>query len=283
MNTTKIKNWLNAFLQPLNLKIETLTSDRREMERLQALEKEGYFDRPIVPVLQSFRQCESDRILEAVRRNAKEFAKVARGGGCTSFELKNDYYTSPDAEILYSLTRMLKPKKIIEVGAGNSTLLFKEAIHDERIATELVSIDPFPRREIRKFTDRFLKARLESPEAKNELLTLEPGDFLFIDSSHEVKTGNDVVELFLNILPRLKPGVLIHIHDIFIPYEYPKEWIIQNRWPWNEQYFVQALLQGSEEYEVLWAGHYHQRTMPEFSKHFPLWRGKNASSLWLKK
>ena len=92
-----------------------------------------------------------------------------------------------------------------------------------------------------------------------------------------------MVELFLNILPRLKPGVLIHIHDIFLPYEYPREWIMQNRWPWNEQYLVQALLQGSEEYEVLWAGHYHQKTMPDFAKHFPLWQGKDASSLWLRK
>lgn len=128
-----------------------------------------------------------------------------------------------------------------------------------------------------------MKAQLESQEAKNELLTLEPGDFLFIDSSHEVKTGNDVVALLLNVLPSLQAGVLIHIHDIFLPYEYQKEWIIQNRWPWNEQYLVQAFLQGSEEYEVLLAGHYRQKTMPDFVKNFPLWLGKDASSLWLRK
>jgi hypothetical protein len=281
--TTEIKNLLNALLRPLNLKIETLRMEQWETERLQALVREGHFGKPVAPVPDSFRRCDGEWILTAVRRHANDFAKVVSGGGCTPYQLRNDYYTSPDAEVLYSLTRELKPRKIVEIGAGNSTLLFREAISDEGIGTELVSIDPHPRRNISRFADRCLEARLESRAASEEVLSLKSGDFLFIDSSHEIKVGNDVVKLFLEILPALPPGVVIHIHDIFLPYEYPKEWIIQNRWPWNEQYLVQAMLQGSEEYEVFWAGHYHQKTMPDFAKHFPLWLGKDASSLWLKK
>lgn len=280
---TKIKNLLNALLSPLNLKIGTLRTEHRETERLQALLREGHFGRPVAPVPDSFRSCDDEWIFTSVRRHANDFAKVASGKGCSPYQLQNSYYTSPDAEVLYSLTRELKPQKIVEVGAGNSTLLFREAINDEGIGTELVSIDPHPRRDISRFTDRCLVARLESLAAREEVLMLKSGDFLFIDSSHEIKAGNDVVKLFLEILPAMPVGVVIHIHDIFLPYEYPKEWIIQNRWAWNEQYLVQALLQGSEEYEVLWAGHYHQKTMPDFAKHFPLWQGKNASSLWLRK
>ena len=77
---------------------------------------------------------------------------------------------------------------------------------------------------------------MEGAKVEGKSEKLEAGDILFIDSSHEIRTGNDVVELLLNILPRLKPGVLIHIHDIFLPFEYPIEWVIKNRWPWNEQY-----------------------------------------------
>ena len=281
--TTDIKNLLNALLRPLNLKIETLRTEHRETERLQALVREGHFGKPVAPVPESFRRCEGEWILAAVRRHASNFAKMVSGGGCTPYQLRNDYYTSPDAEVLYSLTRELKPRKIVEIGAGNSTLLFREAINDEGIGTELVSIDPHPRRDISRFADRCFAARLESQAASEVVLRLKSGDFLFIDSSHEIKAGNDVVKLFLEILPALPPGVVIHVHDIFLPYEYPKEWIMQNRWPWNEQYLVQALLQGSEEYEVLWAGHYQQKTMPDFAKQFPLWLGKDASSLWLKK
>jgi predicted O-methyltransferase YrrM len=181
------------------------------------------------------------------------------------------------------MVEIYKPRKIIEIGSGNSTRLFRFASGEFQTNSKIISIDPFPRVEIENYAQSILKKRLEDVEKKWFYKKIEIGDFLFIDSSHEIKTGNDVVELFLNILPRLKPGVLIHIHDIFLPYEYPKEWIMQNRWPWNEQYLVQALLQGSEEYEVLWAGHYHQKTMPHFAKHFPLWQGKDASSLWLKK
>ena len=87
--------------------------------------------------------------------------------------------------------------------------------------------------------------------------------------------------LFLNVLPRLRRGVLVHIHDIFLPFEYPEEWLVTKRWEWNEQYLVQALLQDSDSFIVIWPGYYLQRTMKEFSNHFPLRDERNASSIWL--
>jgi len=114
---------------------------------------------------------------------------------------------------------------------------------------------------------------------------LEAGDILFIDSSHEVRPGNDVVRLFLNIVPRLRSGVVIHVHDIFLPFEYPREWIIENTLnvKWAEQYLLQAMLQASNEFEVLWPGYFLQRTLPGFSNYFHDGAGRFAASFWLRK
>jgi len=199
------------------------------------------------------------------------------------FTIENDYFSSPDAEILTAVVELFKPKKILEIGSGNSTRCFRAALRELKLKAKIVSIDPNPRLEIEAFADEIIRLPLEEAKVEGKAAKLQAGDILFIDSSHEVKTGNDVVELFLNTIPRLKPGVLIHIHDIFLPYEYPKEWVLENRWPWNEQYLVQALLQGSSEFEVLWPGYYLQRTMADFASYFPFWQGRKASSLWLKK
>ena len=112
---------------------------------------------------------------------------------------------------------------------------------------------------------------------------LGAGDFLFVDSSHHIKAGNDVLFLFLNILPTLANGVIIHFHDIFLPYEYPTEWLITQRWNWTEQYLLQAILQESSRYQFLWAGYYLQQTLPGFNNSFRYWGGGSAKSVWLRR
>jgi hypothetical protein len=93
-----------------------------------------------------------------------------------------------------------------------------------------------------------------------------------------------VLHLFFNVLPALPSGVLIHVHDVFLPFDYPKQWIIDRRWEgFREQYVVHALLQGSREYEVLWPGHYLQRTLADFSSYFEFRPQGLAASLWLRK
>ena len=112
---------------------------------------------------------------------------------------------------------------------------------------------------------------------------LREDDILFIDSSHAIKTGNDVVFLYLHVIPALAPGVLIHIHDVFLPYDYPKDWVMEKRWGFNEQYLVQSLLLFGDVFEVLWAGYFLQRSRADFATWFPHWRGQAATSLWLRK
>lgn len=279
--SSTIKQVINVCLSFVGLELITLKKEKDELRRLLNL-KSDYFEQQAFPVLQVYKKCNPLEILEEISEQKEVWSEIINEKN-GKFSVKNDYFTSPDAEVLSALVRLIQPDKIVEIGSGNSTRLFRIFVDHFKYKTEIISIDPFPRIDVSQYAHTVVRKKLE--EFKNETFFCEmkAGDFLFIDSSHEVKTGNDVVELLINILPRLNPGVVIHIHDIFLPYEYPKEWVLQNRWPWNEQYLVQALLQDSESYEVLWAGHYHQRTMPEFGQYFPLWRGKNASSLWLRK
>ncbi len=245
------------------------------------LDADGQFAKAVFPVLPLFEKCSPEKILLAVdrfREITDGFCRIRDG----RYSLQNNYFSSPDAEVAYALVRDIQPRLIVEVGSGNSTELFREAIRDAGIATELTSIDPRPRKSVGDAANRILKCRLEDVPAL-EFERLGRNDILFIDSSHEIRPGNDVVRLYSNILPQLADGVLIHVHDIFLPYEYPAEWILKNRWPWNEQYLVQALLQDSDAYEVLWPGHYLQRTLPAFARHFPPMPNRRATSLWLRK
>ena len=275
------KKIINQALAQIGLKLISARIEKTELARLQKLPFR-HFDRPIFPILAQYKDCSPDKILKVINAQ-RELWRMPTKGFRNGFTIENDYFSSPDAETLTAVVELFKPTKILEIGSGNSTRLFRTALKELKLKAKIVSIDPNPRLGIESFADKVIRLPLEEAKVEVKPEKLQSGEILFIDSSHEVKTGNDVVELFLNILPRLKPGVLIHIHDIFLPFEYPKEWVIKNRWPWNEQYLVQALFQGSSEFEVLWPGHYLQRTMADFASYFPFCLGKNASSLWLKK
>jgi hypothetical protein len=281
---TRVRSAANTMLAPLNMRTITLTAERAELKRLSGLEAAGRFEKPIFPVLKEFGDCNPSPLLAEVTKYQEIFGKFAlapRDGA--QFSLDNDYFTSPDAEILYATVRRCQPLNIVEVGSGNSTLLFREAINDGQLNTRLVSIDPHPRREIARNSDEIILERVEHLSDLKRFAKLKANDILFIDSSHEIKTGNDVLFLFLQVLPSLLPGVLIHIHDIFLPYEYPRQWVVEKKWNWTEQYLIQALLQGSGKYDVLWPGHYLQRKLSDFNEQFVHWRGASAKSLWLHK
>lgn len=283
--TSKVKHWLNKWLALANLRIETRTAERAEMDRLLNLEHAGHFHHEVLPVLPQIARCDPNPLLEALERFRDRTGRFAKAGEGEMYSFSNDYFTSPDAEVAYALIRLLRPKRIIEVGSGNSTHLFREAITDGNLDTKLVSIDPSPRRDVGSVADEVICRRLEDVPPSELQDALQPNDILFIDSSHEVRPGNDVVSLFLNVVPQLNTGVVIHVHDIFLPFEYPREWIIQNALNvnWTEQYLVQAMLQGSHQFEVLWPGHFLQRTLPRFSENFHYHPEGIAKSLWLRK
>jgi predicted O-methyltransferase YrrM len=277
--SSKIKSGLNKGLEPLNLKLATRTAEKSEQHRIRKLAEAGQFERAVLPVLPQFQACDPGPVLSGLKTFAKEIDAFAVTRE-DRFSLHNSYFTTPDAEVAYVIARLMKPARIVEVGSGNSTFLFREAIADGALTTELISIDPNPRRAVEAAADRVIRTTGET--APSEIFTaLQANDILFIDSSHEVKTGNDVVTLALTVLPQLKPGVLVHFHDILLPYEYPREWV--ELYGWTEQYLVQAMLQDSDAFEALWPGHFLQRTLPDFDAHFARGRGVNATSLWLRR
>jgi Methyltransferase domain len=280
---SKIKHAANRWLEPYNVRIESRTADRVEMARLRKLDQNGHFSRPVFPVLPQFVQCNPKLMLDVVARFRERLRRFSIAGAANEYNYFNDYFSSPDAEIAYALVRAERPRLIIEVGSGNSTRLFKAAIADGELTTKIVSIDPDPRQDVRGIADRVIAARLEEVPQSEICDTLQSGDILFIDSSHEVRIGNDVLRLLLNVLPALENGALIHLHDIFLPYEYPRRWMIDFLWKWNEQYLVQALLQGSNQFEVIWPAHYLQRTLPDFERYFDHRPQGLAGSLWLRK
>jgi hypothetical protein len=278
----KLKGLANRWLEHFDVRIESLTAERTEIARLLKLDTLGQFGRPVFPTLSQFLSCNPAIILEAVGRFNENFLQVSVDSSAADYSHANDYFTSPDAEVAYALVRTFQPRRLVEIGSGNSTQLFRKAIEDGKLKSELVSIDPSPRKAVEGSAHRIIRQRLEELPESYFCKALEGNDILFVDSSHQVRIGNDVVKL-LNIIPILKKDVLIHFHDIFLPYEYPRHWMVDNRWDWNEQYFVQALLQGSDQFEVLWPGHYLQKTMVDFTSYFTRRPIGTASSLWLRK
>lgn len=277
------KRVLNLALAPVNMRLESLTAERALVERLNSLVRSGHFERPVFPVLRQFEGCNPSLIIGAVKRYETLFEKFKSGSNNDNFSFNNHFYRSPDAEVLYAIVRLFEPSRIVEVGSGHSTLLFRHAIVDGSLNTILTSIDPFPRREVANHADKVIRAKLEDLTDLSVFSNLKKNDILFIDSSHEIEIANDVLKLYLTIIPSLNPGVIIHIHDVFLPYDYPKQWIVESRWNWMEQYLVQAMLQSSKEFDVLWCGHYLQQTRSDILNNFKYWSGADARSLWLLK
>lgn len=152
----------------------------------------------------------------------------------------NDWLSPFDLATLYCLVALNHPRHYMEVGSGTSTCVAARAIRDHQLPTRIISIDPQPRAEIDPLCERIIRQPLEKADlAVFDLLM--PGDILFVDSSHRVFTNSDVTVMFLEVLPRLQPGVLLHLHDIFLPYDYLPEW--RDRY-YSEQYLLAAMLLG---------------------------------------
>jgi len=134
----------------------------------------------------------------------------------------NGYLPGLDMIALYTLLAELKPGKYIEIGSGNSTRVAHLCKNDQKLSTQIISIDPQPRNEIDHLADEIIRSPLENTSL-NLPEVLNPGDILFVDNSHRILPNSDSMVFFMEILPRLKPGVIVHIHDIYLPYDYPQE------------------------------------------------------------
>ncbi len=171
----------------------------------------------------------------------------------------NDQFPVLDAEFLHALLLHAHPRAMIEVGSGFSSLVTAK-VNRELMGNQLnfSCIEPYPRQFLVDGVEGISKVIQEKVEDVDLSFfdRLGTGDILFIDSSHVAKAGSDVNYVFFEVLPRLKPGVLVHFHDIFLPDEYPKEWVLEQGRHWNEQYLLRAFLQFNNSFSVVWAAHF---------------------------
>lgn len=197
-------------------------------------------------------------------------------------------YSLVDSAVLHSMIRHHKPKKIVEIGSGETTLI---AANSCRLNTDagghcdLVAIDPYPKDHLR---NRFPpNVRLVEKQVQDVAVEdIIDCDLLFIDSSHVIKIGGDVNYEILEIIPRLKSGTLVHWHDILLPGEYWQDWVKDKHYIWTEQYLLHAFLKFNNEFEILWASHFMQLSYPdEISEVFPNYRPNEhrITSFWIRR
>ncbi|MFE1598295.1 class I SAM-dependent methyltransferase [Methylobacterium sp. ID0610] len=183
--------------------------------------------------------------LDGAAALAADLGRIAAEGpgllGPRPARFTQDWFPRLDAAIAYALVRQERPRRIIEIGSGHSTRFMAQAVADGGLPTAITCIDPQPRAPLPASPRLRHEARLFGPGDVAGAAALERGDILFIDSSHVAMPGTDVDRLLLDVLPRLAPGVLVHLHDVFLPDAYPLEWAWRG---YNEQVAVGALIQG---------------------------------------
>lgn len=171
------------------------------------------------------------------------------------FNLDNEFFGGGDAELLYAMIRRTRPRTIIEVGSGNSTLVARMAIagnvrDDAGYSCRHICIEPFEAPWLPETGAEVIRERVEKVD-RTLFDQLGANDLLFIDSSHVIRPHGDVVVEYLQILPRLAEGVVVGIHDIFTPRDYPRDWLVGRASLWDEQYLVEAFLTHNGAWEVL--------------------------------
>jgi hypothetical protein len=175
------------------------------------------------------------------------------------FKIKNGSFEAVDAEIYYQILRYLRPQKVIEIGSGHSTQICLEAIRrnddEEKTNTLLSCVEPYENKWLENLGVNIIRKKIEDIKL-DWTNDLNAGDILFIDSSHIIRPEGDVLKIYFEIIPRLKPGVIIHIHDIFTPKNYLKEWVVDHIRLWNEQYLLEAILMNNNKLKILLAANY---------------------------
>jgi hypothetical protein len=205
------------------------------------------------------------------------------GSGPPQPRWNQDWFPTLDAAAAYAITRQTRPQRIVEIGSGHSTRFLFRAINDGGFECTITAIDPAPRRGVDKLPIDLRTETLNNVDP-GIFETLSAGDIIFVDSSHILVPGSDVDDIMNRILPLLPSGILLHVHDIFLPDDYPKTWDWRG---YNEQSAV-ALLITTGAYEPLFASHYVATRMAETLEgsvvpRLPSSEGAYPASLWLRK
>ncbi len=210
-------------------------------------------------------------------------------GEARDYHPGNEMFSLLDAWFLQGMLRHFRPARMIEVGCGWSSLVTarvnREYLHG---ALQFTCIEPYPPAFLEHGVQG-ISSLISSPAEEVPLeayLELDAGDVLFIDSSHTLKTGSDVVFLLTEVVPRLHSGVIVHFHDIFLPWDYPQPWVFEGR-AWNEQYAVQAFLEFNSAFRILlgsaWMIYAHQDVLAAVIPDYPAKHQNGGGSLWIQR
>ncbi|WKT77736.1 class I SAM-dependent methyltransferase [Lysinibacillus fusiformis] len=218
----------------------------------------------------------------------KSFHQMIHEKNGLRYYIKNGFFEFFDAATLYSILKSFNPKRIIEVGSGFSSSVMLDTRDKLNLNMELTFIEPFP--------DRLNHLLTEEDKEHSTIIiskvqdvhldifkNLDAGDILFIDSSHVSKIGSDVNYLIFEVLPELKEGVIIHFHDIFFPFEYPKEWLYKGYY-WNEAYILRSFLQYNKSFSIIyWNDFIYQTEQDKLKDEYLLIDKSFGGSIWIKK
>ena len=253
----------------------------------------GIFDQANAPCAGiDLREPEQLQLLERFANYYKDLPFLESKSDAHRYYLKNWFFTYGDAIFAYCFLRHFRPKRIIEVGSGFSSALMLDV--NELYFNNLIEftfVEPFPERLKKLLLPKDLDhveviEKYVQDVAPDEFRKLEAGDILFIDSSHISKTGSDVNYLLFHVLPMLKPGVFIHVHDIFWPFEYNREMVFEGR-AYSEAYLLRAFLQYSDSFRIIFYNDFLAKCHPENIRALIPLVLKNSiignSSIWLEK
>jgi SAM-dependent methyltransferase len=239
------------------------------------------------------REEEQLAFLQECRRFQEEYGAFPEKEPADGYGYYRDQpmFRAVDAEVLYCMVRRHRPRRVIEIGSGFSTRVTAAAMRAnaaEGGAGELVAIEPYPSEALRRGFPGLTELRVQEIQSLPPTFAdhLEANDILFIDSTHVVRTGSDVLFLFLEVLPRLQPGVIVHVHDIFLPAEYPRGWVVDEHRFWTEQYLLHAFLLFNGTFQVAWAGSYmHMRQPDAVRRAFPAYDPSRdwPGSFWMRR
>jgi hypothetical protein len=228
----------------------------------------------------------------ALLRQLEPFARelpfpLERSPECR-YWLNNKFYPYADGVTYYALLRHARPRRVMEVGSGFSSAVCldtNDRYFEGQIECTFIDPDTCRLDELLSEADRrrvTVLPRLVQDVPLDEFRRLEAGDVLFLDSSHVGKVGSDVNHLFFEVLPALKAGVYIHLHDVFYPFEYPEAWIYGGR-AWNEAYLLRAFLQFNDAFQlVLWPDYLNRFHSEALHRHLPHCH-QNSGSIWIQK
>lgn len=258
------------WLKPISIMIRYLPINNNIFMKLGLLPVRDHYYQPLInPGKYLTRSLRQDRNLPGINLNINEQLAILEAFNFNQeleqfpvykkndleYYYENGSFKSGDGEYLYNIIRLKKPSAFVEIGSGFSTLMAHSAIKKNNNGCKHICIEPYEAQWISQLDVQVIRKKVE--ETDMEIFkALKKDDMLFIDSSHIIRPQGDVLLEYLEILPQLKPGVIIHVHDICTPKDYLDEFVFTNHYMWNEQYLLEALLTNTDSFKIIGAVNY---------------------------